>query len=75
MEDRWPEGVITLVLTDVVGSTRTWEAHPGPMAVAMARHDAIAADVVDAHGGALIKGRGEGLPLLGRSCRVCLLTS
>ena len=59
-DPRLPEGVITLLLTDVEGSTRAWEAHPEAMSGALARHDALIAKAVHAHRGLLIKSRGEG---------------
>src|ERR1700694_685586 len=36
-----PEGTLTFMLTDVVGSTRAWESAPAAMREAMARHDRI----------------------------------
>ncbi|TME85224.1 MAG: adenylate/guanylate cyclase domain-containing protein [Chloroflexi bacterium] len=36
-----PEGTLTFMLTDVVGSTRAWESAPSAMREAMARHDRI----------------------------------
>jgi predicted ATPase/class 3 adenylate cyclase len=50
----------TLLLTDIEGSTSMWEAEPGPMAKAVARHEEIAGEVVAAHGGRILKARGEG---------------
>lgn len=55
-----PTGVITFLLTDIEGSTRLWERYRPAMSRAVARHDAIAAEVVGQHGGALVKPRGEG---------------
>jgi len=36
-----PEGTLTFMLTDLVGSTRAWESAPAAMREAMARHDRI----------------------------------
>ena len=55
-----PTGVVTFVLTDVVGSTELWERVPEAMATALARHDEIVAGVVAAEGGTLVKSKGEG---------------
>ncbi len=55
-----PTGVVTFVLTDVVGSTELWERAPEAMATALARHDEIVAGVVTAEGGTLVKSKGEG---------------
>ena len=50
----------TFMLTDVEGSTRLWERDPTSMGAAMARHDQILGDVITAHGGSLLRARGEG---------------
>lgn len=55
-----PSGVVTFLLTDVVGSTRRWEGAPQLMADAMARHDHLLAVSVSEAGGRLLKARGEG---------------
>ncbi len=52
--------LVTFMLTDIEGSTRAWEAEPAPMATALARHDSLVAEAVGAHGGQLLKTRGEG---------------
>ncbi len=51
---------VTFLMTDVEGSTRQWEAYPEAMQLALARHDALAAEVVESCGGRLVKSRGEG---------------
>ncbi len=55
-----PSGVVTFMLTDVVGSARQWEHDPQAMAVALARHDQLLSSAVADHGGVLLKARGEG---------------
>jgi class 3 adenylate cyclase len=55
-----PTGVVTFLLTDIVGSTRLWEAVPAAMADALARHDSLIREAVSRHGGILLKSRGEG---------------
>jgi class 3 adenylate cyclase/DNA-binding CsgD family transcriptional regulator len=55
-----PSGVVTFVLTDVVGSTELWERRPESMAEALARHEAIVAAAVTAEGGTVLKAKGEG---------------
>jgi len=55
-----PGGTVTFLLTDVESSTRLWEAHPQAMRKAMARHDEIVAERVGAHGGSVVRSRGEG---------------
>ncbi|MGQ0833078.1 MAG: BTAD domain-containing putative transcriptional regulator [Microthrixaceae bacterium] len=55
-----PTGVVTILLTDVEGSTRLWDAAPQARDAALQRHDAILAGAVEARGGRLLKSRGEG---------------
>lgn len=52
--------VTALLLTDVVGSTALWQAHPAQMNTAMARHHDIVAKAVAAYGGRLPQDQGEG---------------
>ena len=58
--DALPSGTVAFLLTDVEGSTRLWDGHAAEMATALARHDALVAEIVDAHGGQVLKTRGEG---------------
>src|SRR5712692_8595861 len=46
-----PEGTLTFLLTDLVASTRAWEASPAAMREAMARHDRIVASCLERHHG------------------------
>ena len=46
-----PEGTLTFLLTDVVGSTRAWESAPAAMREAMAGHDRIVAGCLTQHRG------------------------
>src|SRR5438132_10087617 len=55
-----PTGTITFLFTDIEGSTRLWEQHPEAMEAALARHDALAAAVIQQHEGHLVKHRGGG---------------
>ena len=55
-----PTGTVTLLLADVEGSTRLWEAQPDEMTAAVARLDAMLADLVAAHGGVRPVEQGEG---------------
>ena len=55
-----PTGVVTFLLTDVVGSTATWDRAPEAMAEALHRHDELIADRVARCGGHLVKSKGEG---------------
>ena len=55
-----PSGIVTLVLTDVVGSTRLWDAAPESMRHALALHDKAVQAAVERNGGVVLKARGEG---------------
>ena len=55
-----PTGVVTFMLTDVVGSTRLWEIAPTATAEAIARHEELVRRAVEEHRGVLLKSRGEG---------------
>ncbi len=50
---------LTLVLTDIEGSTALWEREPH-MGAAVARHDDLVATAVAAAGGTVVKHKGEG---------------
>src|SRR5450432_3474669 len=55
-----PSGTVTFLFTDIEGSTRRWEQYPGPMADALAVHDAIVRDAVERHAGAVVSTMGDG---------------
>ena len=53
---------VTLLFTDIVDSTRLWEAHPEAMRDALSRHDAdLARASVAAHGGRVVVDTGDGV--------------
>ncbi|HET9340617.1 MAG TPA: adenylate/guanylate cyclase domain-containing protein, partial [Casimicrobiaceae bacterium] len=54
-------GAITLLFTDIEGSTRLWEEHGVQMSRALATHDALARGAVDRHGGKVVKMIGDGM--------------
>jgi predicted ATPase/class 3 adenylate cyclase len=56
-----PSGTVTFLFTDLEGSTRSWEENPDAMRVALARHDQILREAVDAEGGFVVKTTGDGL--------------
>jgi class 3 adenylate cyclase len=53
--------VVTFLFTDVEGSTRRWEAEADGMRSALATHDAVLRQAVEAHGGWLFKHTGDGV--------------
>lgn len=56
-----PTGTVTLLFTDIEGSTRLWEAQPEAMKAALAQHDSILKDAVDANNGHVVKSTGDGI--------------
>ncbi len=55
-----PTGVVVLLMTDIAGSTRLWQADPALMSRALKRHDALMGEAVARHGGALVKAHAAG---------------
>jgi predicted ATPase/class 3 adenylate cyclase len=54
-----PSGTITLLFTDVEGSTKLWETEPDYMAQALRRHDEILRAAVEEAGGFVFKTVGD----------------
>jgi predicted ATPase/class 3 adenylate cyclase len=54
-----PSGTITLLFTDVEGSTRLWEAEPEAMAQALRRHDELLRAAIRQAGGFVFKTVGD----------------
>lgn len=55
-----PRGTVTLLLADVEGSTRLWDAGPEAMADAVARLNVVVSDQIAAHHGVRPVEQGEG---------------
>src|ERR1700751_356681 len=56
-----PSGVVTFLFPDVEGSTRRWEADADGMRAALAAHDEVLRNAIEAHGGWLFKHTGDGV--------------
>jgi predicted ATPase/DNA-binding SARP family transcriptional activator len=54
-----PSGTLTLLMTDIEGSTRLWEQHPDEMARALRRHDEVLRTVIESDGGYVFKTVGD----------------
>jgi predicted ATPase/class 3 adenylate cyclase/DNA-binding CsgD family transcriptional regulator len=54
-----PSGTVTLLFTDVEGSTKLWESEPAEMADALRRHDEILQGAIDSSGGYVFKTVGD----------------
>jgi predicted ATPase/class 3 adenylate cyclase len=62
--ERAPEAIrkatLTLVLTDIEGSTRLWETQADRMHEALARHDELVVAAVEREGGTVVQSKAEG---------------
>jgi predicted ATPase/class 3 adenylate cyclase len=56
-----PSGTVTFLFTDIEGSTKLWEQHPEAMKAALAKHDSILKEAIEAHHGHIIKTTGDGV--------------
>jgi predicted ATPase/class 3 adenylate cyclase/tetratricopeptide (TPR) repeat protein len=54
-----PSGTVTLLFTDIQGSTRLWEDEPEPMTTALRRHDHILRAAIEDAGGYVFKTVGD----------------
>ena len=54
-----PSGTVTFLFTDVEGSTLRWESHPEAMKLAMARHDALVREAIEAGDGVVFTTAGD----------------
>lgn len=54
-----PTGTVTLLFTDVEGSTQRWEEQREAMTEALRRHDALVRAAIEAHGGHVFKTIGD----------------
>ena len=67
-----PAGTVTFLFTDLEGSTRLWELYPDAMKAALARHDALLREAVEAHAGSIVKMTGDGAHAVFTSARDAL---
>ena len=54
-----PTGTVTFLFTDIEGSTTRWEHQRQAMQAALARHDTILREAIEAHGGHVFKTVGD----------------
>jgi class 3 adenylate cyclase len=54
-----PSGTVTLLFTDVEGSTRMWESERDAMGAALRHHDEIVRDAIESQGGYVFKTAGD----------------
>ncbi len=55
----FPTETVIFLFTDIEGSTRLWENHPKEMADALARHDGMLRQAIEANGGQVFKTIGD----------------
>ncbi len=58
-EGALPGGTLTFLFTDIAGSTTRWERQPQAMERALARHDELLRQAIDAYGGHVVKTVGD----------------
>ncbi len=56
-----PSGVLTVMFTDIEGSTPRWELDPHDMRIALAFHDDVLVSVIGEHDGRIFKHTGDGV--------------
>jgi predicted ATPase/class 3 adenylate cyclase len=54
-----PSGTVTFLFTDIEGSTAHWDRDRRSMATALRRHDALLAETIESHAGAVFKTVGD----------------
>jgi class 3 adenylate cyclase len=54
-----PTGTVTFLFTDIEGSTKMWEGSPEAMRIALARHDEILREAIEARRGYVFKTLGD----------------
>ncbi len=54
-----PVGTVTLLFTDIEGSTRLWEEHTDEMRTALSRHDELLRNAIESSGGVVFKTIGD----------------
>lgn len=56
-----PSGTVTFLFTDIEASTQFWEEQPEAMRTALAHHEALLREAIEAHGGVVFKTAGNQL--------------
>jgi class 3 adenylate cyclase len=54
-----PTGTVTFLFTDIEGSTQLWEQHPEAIRAAVARHDTLLWQALEALGGSIFETAGD----------------
>ena len=56
-----PSGILTVLFTDIEGSTPRWEHDAHDMGIALEFHDQVLTEVISSHGGRVFKHTGDGM--------------
>lgn len=56
-----PTGTVTILFTDIEGSTKLWEQQPDAMKAALAKHDLLLKDAIASNHGYFVKTTGDGV--------------
>jgi predicted ATPase/class 3 adenylate cyclase len=67
-----PTGTVTLLFTDIEGSTRLWEQYPEAMATALHHHDSLLRATIESAGGYVFKTVGDGFCAVFASARAAV---
>ena len=70
-----PTGTVSLLFSDIEGSTTLWERNPTEMTVALQRHDAIIREAVESVGGRVFKTTGDGFHAVFTAPVDCLIAA
>ena len=60
MDGPLPSGTLTLMFTDIEGSSRLWDTHRSGMAEALTQHNEILRSAITGCGGRIVKDKGDG---------------
>ena len=60
-DSRLPTGTVTILFTDLEGSTALWEQYPVAMQPALARHDRLLRHAIESFSGCIVKSTGDGV--------------
>ena len=56
-----PDTIVTILFTDLEGSSTLWEKHPAVMPEVIRNHDSISRSAVERYGGTVVKTTGDGV--------------
>ena len=72
---RLPTGTVTFLFTDIEDSTKMWQQSHNAMTIALARHDALLHQIIEARNGYVFKTMGDGFCAVFASVTDALITA